>query len=157
MVTITNSKKWSGSGLLKSFSEKLGRWLFELRTWEQSQKLKSKKIFVFQFWCFLSVCSDKDKVLSGRTMAGLLNLCIFYFQMSHLQTSNKQYMTPTFSVDVSPAFYSKNKFSQKHCQILWSRQSWLKVANTFLREKKLKGVFTLNRQKSHLFFFSNGM
>lgn len=42
-----------------------------------------------------------------------------YFLFSNV-ASNKQHMTLTFSVDVSPAFYRKNKCSWKHCQIFWS-------------------------------------
>lgn len=110
--------KWAIKKFLRK-TWKMVIWIENLRTKSETQK--QNKICIPLLMLSICVCNDKDKVLSGRTMAGLLNLCIFYFQMSHLQTSNKQYMTPTFSVDVSPAFYSKNKCSQKHCQILWSR------------------------------------
>lgn len=110
--------KWAIKKFLRK-TWKMVIWIENLRTKSETQK--QKNICIPLLMLSICVCNDKDKVLSGRTMAGLLNLCIFYFQMSHLQTSNKQYMTPTFSVDVSLAFYSKNKFSQKHCQILWSR------------------------------------
>lgn len=146
MVTITNSNKWSGSGLLKSFSEKLGRWLFELRTWEPSQKLKHKEIFVFHFWSFLSVFALTKIKFSVEKPRLVCLACVFsIFKCPIYKTSNKQYMTPTFSVDVSPEFYSKNKFSWKYCQILWSRLKLTESCKYILREKKgNKAVFTLN-------------
>lgn len=139
MVTITNSTNWSGSGLLKSFSEKLGRWLFELRNWEQSQKLKHKEIFVFHFWCFLSVFALTKIKFSVEKPWLVCWACVYsIFICPIYKTSNKQYMTPTLRADVSPAFYSKNKFSWKHCQILWSTLKLTESCKYILREKKGK-------------------
>lgn len=150
MVIITDSKKWFGSGLLKSFSENLGRSLFELRTWELSQKLKCKGIFVFHSWCFLSVFALTKTKFSVEKPWLVCGACVFsIFKCPIYRSSNKQYMTPTFIVDVSKS------------NILQQEQIWLETLSDtfvktkadwklqiyFLRENKgyFKGVFTLNR------------
>lgn len=128
----------------KTFSR---RWLFELRTWELSQKLKCKEIFVFQFWCFfIYVCTDKDKVHSGKTWL-ICWACVFsIFKCLIYKTANKQCMTPTFGVDVSPAFYSKCKFSWKLCQTLWSKLKLTESSKYIFKAKERKLRVSLHFQ-----------
>jgi len=57
-------------------------WKMVIRT--ENLRIKSetptqRRICIPLLMFSICVCTDKDKVLGGKTMSGLLSLCIFYF------------------------------------------------------------------------------
>lgn len=128
---------WKGA--IKSFSEKLGKffltkfWTENLRPELETQTQINICILLLMFSIHLHWLWSQWK-----------NKCLIY------KTLNKQYMTPIFSVDVSPAFYIKNKFSWQCSQIFWSRLKLPDNCDNYRyifkgKEIKLKVIFPLSR------------